>query len=82
MTAFLEQNPSDARKIAVRDDEVDSIHKTFVRNLLSRTDVQDMEDIATLLFVGRYLERMGDHVTNICEWIVYGALGEQVELNI
>ena len=34
-----------------------------------------------LLFIGRYLERIADHLTNVCEKIVYITRGERLELN-
>ena len=33
-----------------------------------------------LLFIGRSLERIGDHITNICEKIIYAVKGEMVEI--
>ena len=34
-----------------------------------------------ILFVSKYLERIGDHVTNICEWIIFHKKGKYVDLN-
>lgn len=33
------------------------------------------------LLVAQHLERIGDYVTNVCEWIVYLKTGSLVDLN-
>jgi phosphate transport system protein len=45
-----------------------------------RENPADVKQSTELLFLARYLERMGDHVVNICEWIVYCQSGKHVEL--
>ena len=81
--AFMGQNGEKARAVAREDDKIDGIHDLLIDELL-RTMHENEEQIemaTSLLFVSRFLERLGDHVVNICEWIVYGAEGTHVELN-
>jgi len=62
------------------DDEVDLIYETFYRGMLEiLVDHPEQRDqIVAYLFVGRYLERMGDHITNLSERVVYTVSGERV----
>ena len=40
-----------------------------------------VNDGAQMLFVIKYLERIADHVTNICEWTIFSKDGVYVDLN-
>lgn len=44
-------------------------------------DSTKIEQSTQFLFVCKFLERIADHVTNICEWTIYIVTGEQVDLN-
>ena len=72
-----------AYKICEKDDEIDSFYKslfaTFIQEI--KLDESLTEKGINLLFVIKYLERIGDHVTNICEWTVYSKSGGYVDLN-
>jgi phosphate transport system protein len=83
LTAFLEQNAELAREVAERDDRIDSIHKIPYRELIQLM-TEHPEWIVhgvDLMFLNRFLERLGDHVTNMCEWVVFAKTGDHVELN-
>jgi len=83
LTAFAEQDAEAARQISDRDDEVDAIHKQLYQKLLAtmKDNPEWIQHGAKLLFLSRYLERLGDHVTNMCEWVVFAKTGAHVELN-
>jgi phosphate transport system protein len=81
--AFMSQDGVRAREVAQLDDNIDGMHDALIEELLRTMHENDkqIEMATSLLFVSRFLERLGDHVVNICEWIVYGAEGTHVELN-
>jgi phosphate transport system protein len=84
LNAFLDNDAQRAREVACRDQDIDELHNQVMREVFTymMEDAKFISQSISLLFISRFLERIGDHVTNICEWVVYGATGERVELNI
>ncbi len=82
MTAFLDLDAAEARAVAARDSEIDGIHDMLVKKLLAamQDDRANIDQALSLLMLARFLERLGDHVASICEWIVYGIEGQHVKL--
>lgn len=83
MKAFENKDVELARQTARRDDEVDMLFDQVRRELISYMieDPKKITGAQHLTFVARYLERIGDHITNLCENVVFMVTGERVELN-
>jgi phosphate transport system protein len=81
--AYLNQDAQAARRVAAVDDEVDAEHKQVVREVLElmKERPEQVERASRLLNSSGYLERLGDHMTNICEAVVFLVEGSHVELN-
>lgn len=81
--AYIDQDQELARKICETDDEVDAFYKSLFSTLIDAIKVDEslIHKGAQLLFVIKYLERIGDHVTNICEWTLFSQTGVYVDLN-
>ena len=81
--AFLEEDAELAYEIALRDKELDRLYLQIRDDSLKamhRNPEDNINQGVRLLFVGRYLERIGDHITNICEKIIYAKKGTMVEI--
>ena len=83
LNAFVEEDVEMARKTAEMDQQVDDLYETVQNDLLSliAKDETNTKQASKLMFVGRYIERIADHTTNICERIIYMATGELKEIN-
>ena len=81
--AYVEQDAQAAIEIAKDDDKLDNLHKQLYHKILTimRAHPDKLDEGMRVMFLGRFLERLGDHVTNMCEWVVYTQLGEHPELN-
>lgn len=83
MDSYIDNDDTMAYKICERDDEVDSCYKSLFDAFLNdiKLDESLIEKGINLLFVIKALERIGDHVTNICEWTIYSKSGIYTDLN-
>lgn len=83
ITAYIERDEEMAYEICAMDDKIDDLYKTIFGNILKniKVDESKINISAQLLFVAKFLERIGDHVTNICEWTVFSKKGTYVDLN-
>lgn len=83
MIAFENKDVEAAKVVAKRDDEIDMLFDQVRRELISYMieDPKKITGAQHLNFVARYLERIGDHITNLSENVVFMVTGERVELN-
>ena len=83
LDAFVNEDIALAQKAAERDEDVDRLYETVINDFLNIiTEKRELTKQGTkLLFLGRYLERIADHSTNICERTIYMITGELKEIN-
>jgi len=83
LDAFVNEDIALAEKAAERDEDVDRLYETVINDFLNIiAEKRELTKQGTkLLFLGRYLERIADHSTNICERTIYMITGELKEIN-
>ncbi|MDD6844278.1 MAG: phosphate signaling complex protein PhoU [Clostridia bacterium] len=75
--AFVNKDIDKARSVIEQDDIVDNLFITVKRELIGmiHENVDAGEQATDLLMVAKYLERIGDHATNISEWVIFSITG-------
>jgi phosphate transport system protein len=83
LEAFMKKDPSLARSIAMRDDQMDTLYRAIFDELVEIMSMQpqDVERATYLLWCAHNLERIGDRVTNISERVVFMTTGDMQDLN-
>ncbi|QIL46476.1 phosphate signaling complex protein PhoU [Vagococcus coleopterorum] len=80
--AFIKEDAHFAQEIASHNQVVSEKYSEFYDAAVAMM-IKDSDSVLTMteyLKVGRYLERIGDYITNVCEWSVYRETGEMVDL--
>ena len=80
--AFVKKDVELAHKVIVQDDIVDDYFskvKYGIITLITQNSV-DGEFALDLLMISKYFERIGDHATNIAEWVIYSVTGTHKEV--
>lgn len=83
--AFLRRDVDLAYALVRDDDEVDALYNQVFRDLLARM-IEDpstavVNQATQLIMVARHLERIGDHVANFAEWVIFMVSGDRPALN-
>ncbi|PYJ36952.1 MAG: phosphate transport system regulatory protein PhoU [Verrucomicrobia bacterium] len=78
--AFAREDVDLARAVVPRDQKLDDLNRMASHKLVDRMaqDPHQLRGYLNLIFVGRCLERVGDHATNIAEDAVYAAAAEDI----
>ncbi len=81
--AYQEADISLAKKLSELDDSIDYMYGELLKELLEETatNQQSIQLIMQMAFSARYIERIGDHLTNIAENIIYIVKGQSLDLN-
>ena len=81
LRAFVNRDEKLARDVCQRDDEVDDLNDQIFRELLTymMQDPSTISRAVDLILVGRHLERIADHATNISEDVIYYVKGKIIK---
>jgi phosphate transport system protein len=83
LEAYINRDIGRAERMIAMDDEIDATYKQIFDEVLEimQTQPQYVRQVTYLLLVAMYLERVGDHATNLGEWTIYLVTGELREMN-
>jgi phosphate transport system protein len=83
ISAFMTQDAQAARDAAALDNKIDEIHKSLTEDILKlmKKNSTLVKGSLQILQTSNQLERLGDHITNICEAVIYMIEGKHEELN-
>lgn len=71
--AYVEKDAEKARRVIEHDDIVDALFDAAKNDVIQLIldDSGEGEEATDLLMIAKYFERIGDHATNIAEWVIF-----------
>ena len=80
--AFVKKDVGLAQKVINKDDIVDDYFSRVKCDIITMIaeNPADGEFALDLLMISKYFERIGDHATNIAEWVIYSVTGTHKEV--
>ena len=78
--AFVKKDLQLAEDVIKYDDVVDDLFNTVKKDTVSfiANDANNGEQAVDIIMIAKYLERIGDHATNIAEWVVFSITGNHI----
>ena len=81
--AYVHKDQTLAEEVIARDDTVDRLFNDVKKELITliNQNTENGEQAVDFLMIAKYFERIGDHATNIAEWVIYSITGEHNDYN-
>ena len=81
MEDYLKKECDNSVKVWKSDSEIDSLYSEILMDILNsiKTNPDATDALVPLLFIARYLERVGDQATNVAEETYFVVTGEDLE---
>ena len=79
LQAFIDKDLDKAHSVIDHDDVVDDLFCRVKGEIIDiiHKDPEDGDQATDLLMVAKYFERIGDHATNIAEWVIFSITGQR-----
>ena len=76
--SFIKQNLVIAHEVIEQDDVVDELFNRVKKETISliHEDPGKGEECVAIVMIAKYFERIGDHASNIAEWVEFAITGE------
>lgn len=81
VASFINGDEALADETIARDDEMDALFLTVKNELveLIKKDSSNADQAIMFMMIAKYLERIGDHAVNVCEWTKYSETGVHIK---
>lgn len=79
--AYVEKDKKKAEEVIEQDDIVDELFLKSRKDVISiiQKNASEGEQATDLLMIAKYFERIGDHATNIAEWVIFSITGVHIK---
>jgi len=82
--AFVNKDLELANAVIAYDDEIDNLFEIVKKDLIGliKENSENGDQAIDLMMIAKYFERIGDHATNIAEWVVFSLTGTHKDSKI
>ena len=84
MGAFTGRHSEEAEEVIRRDDVVDALFNAVKNDVIEslKKETRDADECVDILMIAKYLEKIGDHAVNICEWEIFKETGNISDMRL
>ena len=76
--SYIDKDFNKAKNVIAHDDVIDDLYHVIKKDLVEKIrETTEGETILDYLLIAKYIERIGDHATNIAEWVIFALTGER-----